>query len=451
MYDSLEVEEPTRPPIGPFAPINPGNLSNCVPPCELSATGDIAYLRALLEVPVDGGDLLGDAVAERRGPVGELAATSANATVRLPLLDLVNECLESVTATGDAVGAVHDTDLHDAGDHDPEAWCRAVPSYSSPATPVVQSDAYALLSKDFSAPCLPYSQELDVNRRHLEVLGTTRYDVMRGFREEITEFVLDRDAEPAEFPRHVWRYPLRLPLALEHLCLSREEYDALFSGPLGEGLVAELYGYAADAEDWARDVLRLSELLVRLGLAYCDFHDLVAAGLVEAHVRVVGNIEAAASLPECEPCCLGDYVVFLGEGGFGGGGDLTILGRLAVVVRLWRKLRCRPGHAYTFAELVDIVGVLGMDGGADGVDPDFVPQLAALLLLREREGFDDVPLGDLLDLWRDPTAVLDDDTSATFVDHVAGRAGALWRNDHRAGLRQAARREPRPAVGAGWV
>ncbi|MCE3552396.1 insecticidal toxin complex protein [Pseudonocardia sp. RS11V-5] len=402
---------------GTFHPVNPGDLTDCRPPCELSATGDLAYLRALLDIPVGGGRLE-DGVQGRRGPLGDLAATSANATVPVPVIDLVNECLEAVAETGVPAGVVHDTDPDVGGAIDAETWLRAVPEYSSPATPVSAPGAYAALATDFSAPQLPYSQPLDLNRRHLEALGIDRYTAMRGFRRDISEFVRDREAEPADFPRHVRRYPVRLPLALEYLCISTVEYDAIYTGPVNEPFVVQLYGYPPETEDWSRDVRQLSVLLSRLGLDYCDLYELSNSGLVPMHVRSVGSVEDAADLPECEPCCLADYVVFFDEQ------DATIaFGRLAILVRLWRTLRCQPGGGYSFADLADVADVLGMFSG-NGVDPDFIPQLAALGMLRWDLGFAALPIGDLLDLWRNPAAPLDAEDVETFIDRTAAAAQA---------------------------
>ncbi|GAB3816709.1 hypothetical protein [Micromonospora zhanjiangensis] len=62
-------------------------------------------------------------------------------------------------------------------------------------------------------------------------MGGSRYEVMRRFRRDITEFVLDPVAEPAGFGRHLWRYPVRFELALEYLCIGAHEFAALFATP----------------------------------------------------------------------------------------------------------------------------------------------------------------------------------------------------------------------------
>jgi hypothetical protein len=395
---------------GPFFPINPGNLVNCDPPCELSPTGVLAYLQALLAVAADSGTIA-DLVADRAGPLGDLEATTANATIAIPAIDLVNESLEAIAAGGDPHGVIHNTVTADAGSHDPASWFRAVPSYSTPAVPVSAAAAYDALSTDFSAPSLPYDQRLDVNRRYLEAMGTTRFDVLRGFRRDITEFVLDRAGEPADFPRHVWRYPVRLDVALESLCISPAEYEALFSRTPTGGRLAHLYGFDRKAEEWTATAASLPEFLTRLGISYCDLVELADSGYMPFHLQNIGDRQGATvAVPDCEPCCLGDYrVVF--------DGDTDQWARVALFVRLWRKLGCT--EPLTFAELTDICTVLKLFDAAGTLNPDFIPQLAALLMLRHNLRISD-PIGDTLDLWRTSPPTLE--TLEQLIDAIADLA-----------------------------
>lgn len=374
----------------PFAPINPGTLVDCDPPCELSPTGVLAYLQALLVVPAGAGTIA-DLLVDRTGPVGDLKATSAAAAIPIPAIDLVMESLEAIAATGQPHGVIHDTIAADAGDT--ASWFRAVPSYSTPAVPVSSPAAYDALAQDFSAPSLPYDQRLDINRRHLEAMGTTRFDVLRGFRRDITEFVLDRAGEPADFPRHVWRYPVRLDVALESLCISPTEYEKLFSVSPDDGFPATLYGFDPNTDGWTTTVASLPEFLARLGITYCELAELAASGMVPFSLQNLSDQHAEpAAVPDCEPCCLSDYgVVFDGE--------TEQWAEVAVFVRLWQKLGCT--EPVTFAELADICTVLGFFDATGAVDPDFIPQLAALLMLRNLLRVTE-PIAATLDLWRTP-------------------------------------------------
>ena len=360
---------PAPPAPGPFRPVNPdGTLTDCVPPPELSPLGPVAYLAELLAAgpsstctaPAASGVTFGTLLAGRRGDLGSLQASKANLETPVPSVDLVNECLENLAA-GAASGVVYNTGQDDL---------LAVPQYSSPAVPVAEPAGYATLSTDFSAPELPYAQPLDVVRGYLAAAGSTRFAAMRAFRAQVTEFVLQPESDPAGFDTTVWRYPVRSDIAPEYLGIAPGEYQALPSVPLWQ-----LYGYPAQTlpsgQPWDQAVLALNEFLPRTGLSYCEFIDLTGCGF----------IEFAGTYPSCEPCCLADVRI-----GFPAGQDLDqALFELAVFIRLWRALRA----CYGFAELADIVAVLGLfTGGA--LNPRFIPELAAFGMLREEFG---LPLG----------------------------------------------------------
>ena len=124
----------------------------------------------------------------------------------------------------------------------------ALPKRSSPATPVKKPVAYDKLKVDFSSPLLPYSQPLDICRSYLRQLRTNRYAAMRRFRKDITECP-DPANEPAAFQRHLWRYPVRIEIAREHLSITPEEYD-LYAGPRRDRPVASgSYGFDSDPVD----------------------------------------------------------------------------------------------------------------------------------------------------------------------------------------------------------
>jgi hypothetical protein len=383
---------------GPRA-INPdGSLVNCIPADHLSPLGPTAYLRELLRLsrgsicdqPVEpNAETLGSLVGQRRGPLGTLHVTRANLETPLPVIDLVNECLEALVANGPppviydtaattlAGHALNNPDAttDQTAAHDPATLFAALPEHSSPATPVGQPVAYDKLRVDLSGPMLPYSQPLDIDRSYLRQLQTSRFAIMRRFRKEITEFVLDPNAQPPGFRSHQWRFPVRFEIAREYLGINPEE-DAIFRVDLSPANVRALYGFSATDQTWPQAALQLSTLLARTGLTYCQLVDLIASGWVDLHFV---SDERRVDPPACEPCCPGDF--FLGidssQGGVEGG-----LERLIVFIRLWQKLQALPGARYTFTELADIATVLKLFlGGA--VNPEFVRQLAAFQLLRD--------------------------------------------------------------------
>ena len=90
---------------GNFSPINDGSLVNCVPPEHLSPLGPSKYLFEVLDVTSDTTcntdvptekDSIGDIIPNRRGDIGSLEVSKANMEVPVPLLDMVNESLETL-------------------------------------------------------------------------------------------------------------------------------------------------------------------------------------------------------------------------------------------------------------------------------------------------------------------------------------------------------------------
>ncbi len=409
IYANAGTWQPGSSQPGGFQPINPdGCLVNCIPPLYLSSLGPLAYLQEMLKVadtstcenPQAGNveNTLDAIIARRRGNLGWLQVTEANLETPLPRIDLANECLEALVATPGSPPAIYTTasdrldgytlcaddadNDHPGVCHKPAVLFETLPQYSSPATPVAQATAYDTLSKDFSSPLLPYAQSLDISRSYLRQLDTSRYVVMRRFREEITEFVLDPTAEPADFQNHLWRYPVRIEIAREYLGITPEEYNLLFTQdivtvPTGNQLLLwQLYGFAEETvgdTSWMEIVVKVPEFLRRTGLIYCEFIELWQAQCVP--FRRAGRDE---TFPDCEPCCLDGYVIqFPNPDAIS-----DALKQLAVFIRLWHKLQKVHEAHYSFTQLCDICTVLGLfNNGA--INPDFIRQLAAFQMLRD--------------------------------------------------------------------
>ena len=416
---------------GTFQAINPdGSLMNCVPPPCLSPTGPIAYLQEMLNLsqastcnhpgaaPGEGQLTLGAAIAARRGPAGNLLASCANLETPLPAIDIVNECLEYLASAPATVsGTVYNTsddrlagyELCDDDDckkkdrdcHDPVAIYSALPEYSTPATPVAANQAveplvYNNLKADFSSCDLPYSQALDVSRTYLAHFGSCRFEEMRTFRKCITEFALDPTNPPTGFQSFLWRYPVRIETAIEYLGITPEEYATVFEGnppqPCGQpnangqpgtanrGTALQTFGFTPVRAREISDsgVVPLPEFLGATCLSYCEFVELTKSGMPVTASRNNSD-EKNPGVPECEPCCLGDYQVRVQ----GGDGRQSALLQLTVFLRLWRKLRHLCGAGYTFAQLYDICLVLNLFNGS-AINPEFVRQLAAFQMLRDQ-------------------------------------------------------------------
>lgn len=469
---------PAPVPPGPFAPINPdGSLINCIPPWHLSPLGPVKYLQELLatgigatcEQPAATGSALGTLIATRRGPLGNLHATAANVHTTLPLIDIVNENLEDLVDDGTS-GAVYDTaggmlgghtlkpaDDQEAAGHAANTLFAALPEHSTPATPVKKPGAYAKLANDFSSPRLPYAQPLDISRSYLCAMGTSRFATMRTFREEITEFAIDANREAADFQKHLWRYPVRIELAIEYLRLSPAEHQTLYVDPISATELRDMYGFPSDTingTDWKSIVVHVPEFLKRTGLTYCDFLELWKSKFVEferlTSATAAGRTADDApnpAFPDCEPCCPEDLIITFMQPQ----APEEALRRLMIFIRLWRSLKCLPGAGYDFADLRDICLVLGLFQGAN-VNPEFIRQLAAFQILR-----DDWRLG----LGTDPAAAPNADGAARTrllglwaagpvssfdwaVDHLLGRVEDRAEREHAPGRRPGSHHRHRP-------
>lgn len=421
----------------PFGPVNDGTLVNCTPPPCRSPLSPIAYLHQLLDLktsascdglpalPTDQKLTLGELVAQRRGEVGKLTASCANLEIQIPLIDIVNENLEHLVSAATPAGVVFDTDSSNAGGvtlcapqcchpaqpslptdcQDPTTIYATVPAHSSPAVPVADPTAYSVLADDFSAPTLPYSQPLDVDRSYLHFLKTSRFEAMRHFRRAITEFVHDPALAAPTFQSHLWRYPLRLDLTLEYLCLSEAEF-AVITGTDRESQPWKLFGFDARGTRqtmWTTVLSNVGELLRRTGLSYCELIELQNTGVLGLRV----GDSKDGKLPACEPCYLDRIPLDFGNAS---GASLFVIGQIA---RLWRKVACVAGPALNLTDFVAIGSVLSTLTG-NPINADFTRYLVALLILHREFGLplraaapagnavgvDRVPL---LALWVGPT------------------------------------------------
>jgi hypothetical protein len=267
----------------------------------------------------------------------------------------------------------------------------AIPEHSTPATPVERPGAYTTLEADFTSPLLPYSQSLDISRSYLCAMGTSRFATMRAFREQITEFAIDANEEAVDFQTHLWRYPVRVELAIEYLGLSPAEYQTLYVNPIGATELRDMYGFPTDlihGLNWKSIVVHVPEFLKRTGLGYCEFLELWKSKFVEFERRGPDRVNADGQPVEvpphdtgftnCEPCCPEDLIIrFINPEG-----SEDALRRLMVFIRLWRSLKCLRGAGYSFADLRDICLVLELFQGGS-VNPEFIRQLVSFQMLRD--------------------------------------------------------------------
>ena len=133
---------------------------------------------------------------------------------------------------------------------------------------------------------------------------------------------------PAGFKSYLWRYPVRIDIAIEYLGITPEEYVALFGGawpdpcdtpcyaPVAGSTPAtlptqQLYGFSVDDRAWTETVVQLPEFLKRTCLTYCEFLELWKTGFVK--FSKAGD--PAGPFPDCEPCCLKELQLTFPEQG----------------------------------------------------------------------------------------------------------------------------------------
>ncbi|KAJ4154955.1 hypothetical protein LMH87_000225 [Akanthomyces muscarius] len=369
-----------------FSPVNSGDLTNCEPPCHLSPFGPFQYLKQLLGLPC-GAQTVGDVLATRRGPLSNLMVNASNMDTQLPVVDLVNENLESLVSNLTAnTGAIYNTDNAgltsiDVQSIEPlvipaglteDGILKALPQHSSPHLPQDQPVVYTALASSVAGPDLPYSQSLDISRNYLSTLGTSRFDVMRLFHRDTTEFAPDASKEPAEFQRFLWRLPVRYDIALEYLGVSPEEASSVYGGNMTSALAMELLGMSLRGnEESSTRLLQVSDFISQAGITYCEFLELQKCGFVQFNAG-----EVYKDYPECLPCCDEDVVIsFPGERSQAG--ELL---KLLIFIRLWKNLRRPCGATVTMNVLADICKMLKLFTDTN-VNPDFLRQFASLLML----------------------------------------------------------------------
>lgn len=397
-----------------FQPINAGGLTNCEPPCHLSPFGYVAYLQALLTF-ASGNNTLGSVLATRRGQFGSLAVTEDNLYTNVPVIDLVNESLESLASNlTTSVGAIYNTEsnflttLDIAGapsiiQHgiSPDDIIKALPQHSAPHLPLDQPTAYETMKTTVAGSKLPYSQALDTSRTYLEAIGSTRFQVMRTFLRDITEFSLDASQEPTDFLKEEWRLPFRYEIAIEYLGISPEEATIIFGGNMTSSVALQLLGLPSTGR--SKDVssmLQVSTFLHTMDISYCEFLELQRSGIV-----AFGPGGRPTQYPECLPCCDAAAVIsFPGEGS-----PLTGLIQLAIFIRLYHSVkRAHICDGLTMMTLADICQVLGLFTNTN-VNPDFLRQLASLLLLKQ--------------LWDPPWACL---AKPALANSQTGQCVSIW-------------------------
>ncbi|KAI9162987.1 insecticidal toxin complex protein [Paramyrothecium foliicola] len=372
-----------------FRPINSGSLIDCIPPEHLSPFSPIQYLHDLLEL-ADGEQTLQNVLKPRRGDLGSLLVTHANGDLALPIIDIVNENLENF-----ALGFVQEanerkvfntldnglTELDLPGVNPLEVadslsatdLLRALPQHSSPHLSTGQT-IYERLKTEVRHYELPYSQGLDIGRTYLRALGTSRFETLRIFQEQITELPHDASHEPADFQSHLWRLPVRKPIAMEYLCISLEEASLVFGGKMSASTVMQMLGLSGEQPPSRNAISQVTFFLRVTGLSYCEFLELHKSGIVAFKPDTSNE---ARDFPSCLPCCAEDLRI-----DWASENSLGSMVKALIFTRLWRRLQNRSNSPISMAVLADICHVLHLFNDSN-VNPGFLVQLSSLLMLKE--------------------------------------------------------------------
>ncbi|WP_024756736.1 neuraminidase-like domain-containing protein [Streptomyces exfoliatus] len=379
-----------------------------------------------------------DVLLGRRPDLAHLKLSCENTETALPYVDLVNEVLESCVAEG---GRPAPSAAHDVNDETSEEL-RATPRH-------VRKEAYDRLAKAAFPPSLPYDRTLDTTRAYLGHLGVERAELLDVFPPDAPEAPGGADASgstaTATVPSDdVIRRARHREALAERLGVSAREHEIItghdFAGEARFVELTELYGPGDGEAAVSMDVpsfldrtaLNLAELVALLGCRFIspaqplydrldalygdfgvtstDLRRFLAAERV-ADPELTATLAARDRTPEELAARLdadfpaeriAQLIVLHSDRGQDcdvdslrlqhlDGSALTgdELRRIAVFVRLWRKL------GWTTAELDTVLLAFGTGRGE--VSPETLAEIGRMLRLRAGHDTDVITL---LSLWR---------------------------------------------------
>ncbi|MFF8610711.1 neuraminidase-like domain-containing protein [Streptomyces sp. NPDC015346] len=376
-----------------------------------------------------------DVLLGRRPDLAQLKLSCENTETALPYVDLVNEILESCVAEGGRPAA---SAAHDVTDETSEEL-RATPRH-------VRKEAYERLAKAAFPPSLPYDRTLDTTRAYLGHLSVDRAELLDVFPPEATDASASADdsTNGTAAADDVARRARHREALAERLGISAREHEIItghdFSGETRFVELTELYGPADGESAVSMDVpsfldrtaLNLTELVAVLNCRFISPAQPLYAGLdalfadfgiSSADLRqfldaqrtagpeLTTKLAARDRTPEeltarldadFPPERIAQLIVLHSDRGQDcdvdslrlqhlDGSALTgdELRRIAVFVRLWRKL------GWTTTELDTVLLAFGTGRGE--VSPGTLAEIGRMLRLRAGHDTDVITL---LSLWR---------------------------------------------------
>ncbi len=210
-----------------------------------------------------------DVLLERRPDIAHLQLSCENTNTTLPLIDLVNETLESYIVLRDQFDAFKGHDVRDES----AAELRASPQH-------VEQQAYDELAKAVYPVTLPFERWLEVVRAVLATQEAPRHALMAAF-----ETVSDAPASAAHLRR------------CELLGLSPRERELItglkLDGTATEEKLNALYGLAPELTptELAAEVATARALQERLGLTFTQLIDLMSCRLINPVLQLEGSLQ----------------------------------------------------------------------------------------------------------------------------------------------------------------
>src|SRR5687768_10255941 len=210
-----------------------------------------------------------DVLLKRRPDLAHLPLTCENTNTIIPYIDLANEVMEYYTAYYDQPEPLNDFKGYDTAD------ATATELRANPQNTMIA--AYKKIKDAVYPFSLPYHQPLDVIRRFMAHLGTSRHEMMSCLRN-------DKPADPN----------IDLAIAAEYLNLSEEEYKIItgknFAGADAGQKIWEYYGYA-DQATLDTGIYHVKDFLKRTGIAYTDLVEIIKTRFINADQDQLDYVE----------------------------------------------------------------------------------------------------------------------------------------------------------------
>ena len=361
-----------------------GTMNACECDQCRSVYGPASYLVDVLQFLRNSGDVPFDHLMARRPDLQFIDLTCENSDTPLPLIDLANEILEFYVAHGDfaALTAAQARALAK------NTTSEMSPDELSLNPQYTYHQAYTTLESAVRAPGLPFDLWGETVRDYLQLLGSTRHEVMRTLQSLGT---ID-PAQPHGPLDTTQQDPSDRELNREALKLSELQWRILVgtSGRQPWELLA-FSSAAPGGTSWLTQVAVAAELSKRAGVAYDDLVALVSTLYVNPGLRT-GTIDDQTVVlyaPDNRCDLTSTFLQYRGSDHDHldtTGLDAAAWMRVARFLRLWRTL------GWTISDVDRALTSLG----ATEIDG---PTIAALAITEQVRIALEIPVAEVISLW----------------------------------------------------